>query len=159
MRWKVSLVVALAVAVLGGCGEQQDQEAELAAQKQLAREDSVRAAEEMFDATVFDTLTWESDEARLARGAVVYNSSCVKCHGQNGGGNGDMAMARELEVPSFLAPGWEYAGDIDALRQRVFVGYSGNMPNWGLVGLKYRDIDAVASHIAETMGPEEATQE
>jgi len=160
MRWKVSLVVvALAVAVLGGCGQQESDPDALAVQKQQAREDSVRVAGEMFDASVFDTLTWESDEARIARGAVVYNSSCIKCHGESGGGNGEMAMARELQVPSFLAPEWEYAGDVDALRQRVFVGYSGDMPNWGLVGLKYRDIDAVATYIAERFSPAETTQQ
>ncbi len=159
MRRKVSLVVvALAVAALGGCGRQEG-DVELAAQKQQAREDSVRMAEEMFDASVFDTLTWESDEARIGRGAVVYNSSCIKCHGESGGGNGEMAMAQELQVPSFLAPEWEYAGDVDALRHRVFVGYSGNMPNWGLVGLRYRDIDAVAIYIAESMNPAETTQQ
>lgn len=159
MRWKVSLVVvALAGAALGGCGRQES-EADLAAQKQQAGEESLRMAEEMFDASVFDTLTWESDEARMARGAVVYNSSCVKCHGESGGGNGEMAMAREIQVPSFLAPEWEYAGDVDALRHRVFIGYSGDMPNWGLVGLKYRDIEAVAIYIGESMGPAETTQQ
>jgi mono/diheme cytochrome c family protein len=159
MRWKVLLMgVALVGVALGGCSPQED-EAELEAQKQQAREDSVRMAEEMFDAAVFDTLTWESDSARIARGIVVYNSSCYKCHGESGGGNGEMAMARELEVPSFLAPDWEYAGDVEALRHRVFVGYTGAMPNWGLVGLKYRDIDAVAVYLAEKISPAETTQQ
>jgi len=160
MRWKVSLVaVALAVAALGGCGQQESETDDSAVQKQQAREDSVRIAEEMFDAAVFDTITWESDEVRIGRGSVVYNSSCIKCHGVSGGGNGDMAMAREIKVPSFLAPEWEYAGDVDALRHRVYVGYSGHMPNWGLVGLKYRDIDAVAVYLAEKMSPAETTQQ
>jgi mono/diheme cytochrome c family protein len=158
MHCKVSLAVAaLALLPVTGCGGQES-EAELEAKKQEARAESLRMAEEMYDASVFDTLTWETPEARLRRGGLVWRSSCQKCHGIEGGGNGEMAMQFELEIPSFLVPDWEYAGDVDALRHRVFVGYSGDMPNWGLVGLKYRDVDAVAAHVAEKLGPAETDQ-
>lgn len=159
MRCKVLLaVVALAFLAGAGCSKGES-EAEMAAKKQAARADSVRIAEEMFDASAFDTLTWESDSARVQRGAVVWSSSCIKCHGANGGGNGEVAVQFELEVPSFMVPDWEYDGDIDGLRHRVFVGYSGDMPNWGMVGLNYRNIDAVAAYIADRMGPATADQQ
>ncbi len=110
-------------------------------------------AESQFDASVFDTLTWVNPEARLERGGVVWRASCQKCHGRNGDGAGDMAQQSQLTVPSFLAADWPYAGDLAAIRHRVFVGHEGAMPNWGLHGLKYRDIDAVAGYIVETMAP------
>lgn len=155
MRSSVALVfTGLCAFALSACGDSQE---DVEARRAQARADSVTLAERTYDATVFDTVTWESDEARLERGALVYRSSCQKCHGANGGGNGDVAMQFELEVPSFQAPGWEYAGDVAALRHRVFVGHEGAMPNWGLHGLKYRDVDAVAAHIAATMKPAETS--
>jgi mono/diheme cytochrome c family protein len=135
-----------------GC-QKGESEAEIQARRDSAQADSVQMAEAMYDATVFDTITWESPQARLERGAVVYRSSCAKCHGPNGGGNGDAAMQHQIEVPSFLAPNWQYAGDVEAIRHAIFVGHVGQMPEWGLVGLKYKDLDAVAGYIAETLAP------
>jgi mono/diheme cytochrome c family protein len=156
MRSSVTLVLTgFCAFTLVACGEN---EAEVEAQRAQARADSVMIAEQAYDAGVFDTVTWESEEARLERGALVYRSSCQKCHGANGGGNGDVAMQFELEVPSFQAPEWEYAGDVPALRHRVFVGHEGAMPNWGLHGLRYRDVDAVAAHIATTITAAETSE-
>ncbi len=67
-------------------------------------------------------------------------------------------MQFELEVPSFEAPDWSYRGDVEGIRHRVFVGHEGAMPNWGLHGLKYRDVDAVAAHIAASFGPAETAE-
>ncbi len=145
------MVVALVSAI--GCKEQVSDE-ELAAEKAAARADSVSMAEALYDASVFDTLTWDSPIARVDRGALVWNVSCTKCHGDRGGGNGDYAKQLQLKVPSFMVQDWKYDGDLDALRHRVFVGYSGAMPNWGLVGLPYRDIDAVSVYIATHLGPQ-----
>ena len=117
-----------------------------------ARADSVMKAEEAYDATVFDTITFEDEHARLERGAVVWRSSCQKCHGADLAGGGEWVERLEIEVPSFQAPDWVYAGDVDALRHRVFVGHEGAMPNWGIVGLKYRDIDAVVGFIIGNTG-------
>jgi mono/diheme cytochrome c family protein len=153
-RW-LSLLLAFALVSAVGCAEQESEE-DLAAAKAAARADSLAAAEAAYDAAVFDTLTWESQDARVERGALVWNVSCTKCHGDNGGGNGEMAMELQLEVPSFMVPDWEYAGDLDALRHRIFVGYSGEMPNWGIVGLSYRDVDALALYVAAKLGPQTA---
>lgn len=149
----VTVLAALAFLGVFGC-QKSESEAETQARMEAAQADSVQMAEDMYDATVFDTITWESPQARLERGAVVYRSSCSKCHGPNGGGNGDAAMEHQIAVPSFLAPDWKYAGDIEAIRHAIFVGHVGPMPEWGLVGLKHKDIDAVAGYITETLTAE-----
>jgi mono/diheme cytochrome c family protein len=153
----MSVLAALALFGVLGC-QGRETEAEVQALRDSAQADSVQMAEDMYDAAVFDTLTWESPQARLERGAVVYRSSCAKCHGPNGGGNGDAAMEHQIAVPSFLAPDWQYAGDVEAIRHATFVGHVGQMPEWGLVGLKAKDVDAVAAYIAESLVPE-TTQE
>ncbi|MGD8698133.1 MAG: c-type cytochrome [Gemmatimonadales bacterium] len=158
MRCKLILAVA-ALAIVGAVGCQRaESEAEIQARRDSAQADSVRMAEDMYDATVFDTISWESPQARLERGAVVYRSSCGKCHGTNGGGNGEDALRLQIEVPSFLDPAWEHAGDVGAIRHATYVGHVGWMPEWGLIGLKYKDLDAVSAYIAETLAPE-STQE
>ncbi len=118
-----------------------------------ARADSVAMAEELFDPAVFDTLTWESDEARLQRGGLVWRSSCEKCHGGRGAGDGAGAEQFEIQVPTFLTDDWAYAGDLDGIRKRIFVGHASGMPNWGLHGLKYRDVDAVAGYVNQVVRP------
>ncbi len=153
MRCRLIPVFA-ALAFFGAAGCQRgESEAEIQARRAAAQADSVQMAEDMYDASVFDTITWESPQLRLERGAVVYRSSCGKCHGPNGGGNGDEAMQHQIAVPSFLAPDWQYAGDVAAIRHATFVGHVGMMPEWGLVGLKYKDVDAVAAYIAVTLAP------
>jgi mono/diheme cytochrome c family protein len=118
-----------------------------------ARVESVALAEQRFDPTVFDTLTWENDDVRLQRGALVWRSSCEKCHGGRGAGDGAAAEQFGVQVPSFLAPDWAYAGDLDGIRKRIYVGHANGMPSWGLHGLKYRDVDAVASYINQVVSP------
>ncbi len=122
---------------------------------QAARADSVRMAEEAYDATVFDTINWESSEARIQRGAIVWRASCAKCHGAEGRGDGEFARQLGLEVPSFMDPDWTYAYEADSLRHRIFVGLEGEMPNWGLHGLGYRNIDAAAGYINSLVAPQQ----
>jgi mono/diheme cytochrome c family protein len=157
MRCRVILALPImVVAGLTACGGGSEEDD--AALKAQAKADSLAMAEALYDVAVFDTVSWESDAARLERGALVYRSSCGKCHGSRGGGNGEVAMEFGLEVPSFESPDWAYRGDIEGLRHRIFVGHEGAMPNWGLHGLKYRDVDAVAAHIAETISPAETAE-
>lgn len=115
--------------------------------RQLARADSVAEAEAAYDPAVFDTVSWESDGERLDRGAVVWQYSCRKCHGTTGMGDGETAKEYDIEMPVVVAENWEYAGDLEAIRHRIYVGHESDMPTWGLYGLKYRDIDAVAYFI------------
>jgi mono/diheme cytochrome c family protein len=112
------------------------------------RADSVGMALQAFDASVFDTIAWESDQARSERGGLVFTISCSKCHGPHGGGDGNFVIQGDtLRPPSFLQPEWGFADAPMALRRYIFSGNVAGMPYWGLVGLKYRDIDAVAYFI------------
>lgn len=148
----VITLLGLCLPFLAGCGEGET-EAERQARQLQARADSVMMAESQYDASVFDTLTWETPGARHERGGVVWRASCQKCHGRNGDGSGEYAQQLQLVVPSFLAADWPYAGDVATIRHRIFVGHERGMPNWGLHGLKYRDIDAVAGFIVAAMAP------
>jgi mono/diheme cytochrome c family protein len=157
MRCTSALVLAsLTVAALVACGG--ETEAEREAREAQARADTVSLAESLFDASAFDTLSWESPERRLERGGVVYRASCEKCHGARGGGNGEVAMQFQIEVPSFADPNWRFVGDLPGLRQAIFVGHEGAMPSWGLY-IKYRDVDAVAGFIVAGIARSETGQD
>jgi mono/diheme cytochrome c family protein len=150
MRFKLQFIlVGAAAAGIAACTTETPEERR--ASLQAARADSVLLAEAEYDISVFDTIVWPSPEGRLERGGVVWRFSCEKCHGTRGRGDGELAKETKLEMPSVVASNWEYAGDVDGVRHRVFVGHEGAMPNWGLHGLKYRDVDAVAYHILVTM--------
>lgn len=155
----VTLILAVSTALAIGCGEDPAREAEEAAAAdeaaRTARADSVARAERQFDPSVFDTLTWEGSETRVARGRTVFVYSCVKCHGFDGRGGGDLAKQHDLAMPDLRAEGWEYAGDVPAIQRRVYIGHESEMPTWGLYGLSYRDIDAVAAYIVEELRAEE----
>lgn len=122
----------------------------------IARADSVLQAEGEFDPTVFDSIGWRGGAERYERGETVFRYSCVDCHGLQGDGRGPVAERFEIEMPDLTTGDWEYAGDIPAIRHRIYVGHESEMPTWGLYGLPYRDIDAVAFFLNETFGtPEE----
>ena len=111
------------------------------------------ASAEAYDAAVFDTLTWEDEDARLTRGQQVYNFSCARCHGDTGMGDAGFVRGGDtLRPPSFQEPTWPLAGDIDQIRQAVFIGTAEGMPHWGLEGLKAEAVDAVADYIVQKLG-------
>jgi mono/diheme cytochrome c family protein len=150
MRWiAIPLVFVMAVA----CGPSAEELAQQAAEAAAAAADSAMAeAEAAFDASVFDTLTWESDQARMDRGAQVYNFSCTKCHGDSGAGDAGFVLEGDtLQPPSFSDPAWAMAGDVDAVRRAIFVGTKEGMPHWGLAGLHAESVDAVTAHILENL--------
>lgn len=142
--WTLAVVVAVA-----GCGGAE--EAETRSDPDVAV-DSVTMAAEAFDPTVFDTLTWESEQEAVERGGVVFTYSCAKCHGPRGFGDGGFVRQGDtLRPPSFHQASWEYAQNPGELRKMIFTGGEGGMPHWGLEGLQYRDVDAVATFILEGM--------
>jgi mono/diheme cytochrome c family protein len=149
MRWiPLALVGSL---VLSGCGPTPEEMAAAAAAAQAAAQDSLMAeASGAFDASVFDTITWEDAQKRMDRGEQVYNFSCNKCHGPEGLGDGGFVRDGDALVPpSFREPTWRMAGDEAAIRQAIFVGTLENMPHWGMEGLKAEAIDAVTHFIME----------
>jgi mono/diheme cytochrome c family protein len=114
--------------------------------------DSTAMAADAFDPAVFDTLTWESTDAAIERGGVVFSYSCARCHGVQGYGDGGfVADGDTLRPPSFHQSEWQFADDPAALRAMIFVGGENGMPHWGLEGLKYRDVDAVTHYILEDL--------
>jgi len=145
-----------ALAFLGACGGQPpaDEPAQDAAQQAAARADSVQMALAQFDSTVCDTVTWATEQEALERGSLVFRISCAKCHGDGGRGNGNFVHKGDtLRPPSFLAADWKYAEDRHGLQRAIYTGSTLDMPYWGLVGLKYRDLDAVSRYILDFLRP------
>lgn len=143
-----SVVLALTLACGGG---EEAAPVDDVATVQAARADSVEQAEAQYDPAAFDTITWASQAEAWERGGVVFAYSCVKCHGSDGSGGGELALQHELAMPSLIGEDWIYAGDIPAIRHRIYVGHESEMPTWGLYGLKYRDIDAVSYYIDDVI--------
>jgi mono/diheme cytochrome c family protein len=137
--------------VATACGPTEEELAQQALEAAAAQQDSLMAAAtDMFDAEVFDTLTWEDDQERMDRGQQVYNFSCSKCHGSEGLGDAGFVMRGDtLRPQSFADPTWALATDTTALRRAIFVGTAEGMPHWGLEGLKAEAIDAVSAFILE----------
>lgn len=147
-----SVPILFAVSLLAACGGEPP--AQEPVQQAPGRADSVAIAMAAFDAAAFDTITWETRQAALERGSIVFRVSCSKCHGDGGRGNGNFVMGGDtLRPPSFLATDWRFASDPVGLRQAIYTGNVAGMPYWGLVGLKYRDLDAVALYIVEFLRP------
>lgn len=149
MRRTFPFLVVLAW--FGACG------GEPPAQEQAqgpTRADSVQMAAAAFEAAVFDTIQWKTGEEALERGGVVFQFSCQKCHGDGGRGNGNFVFRGDtLRPPSFLTKDWRFASDPMGLREYIFHGNTLGMPYWGLVGLKYRDLDAVSRYITDYLRP------
>lgn len=118
--------------------------------------DSVVMAAAQYDPANFDTIQWDTPEAAVERGGVVFNYSCARCHGPQGYGDGGFVSEGDtLRPPSFHQADWRFANDLAGLRSLVYTGAEGGMPHWGLVGLKYRDVDAVTRYIMEGLRTED----
>jgi mono/diheme cytochrome c family protein len=111
----------------------------------------VAEAEAEFSAALFDTIGWESEETRLRTGNEAFAVHCRSCHGSLGRGTTPYAQSRNLDVPSLVDADWEMAGDVSAVRRRIFTGHPGGMPTWGIGGISPREIDAVAYYIVERL--------
>jgi mono/diheme cytochrome c family protein len=118
------------------------------------RAERVEEAEALYSPAMFDTIAWASAEERLFVGNDVFGAHCRRCHGPFGEGDTPYARERGIEVPSLVEPEWEYEGDLDAVRRRIFAGHPAGMPVWGFGGTTLREIDAVAYYILEQLRPE-----
>ncbi len=144
------ILFSTSITACGGPSAEEQRAAALEA-RQAARADSVAQAAAAFDPASFDTIQWASDNERWERGGVVWSFSCQTCHGPDGSGTGETAVSADLDMPNLMAADWDKAGDIGAIRRSIYVGHESEMPSWGLVGLKYRDIDAVAHYIDDLL--------
>ncbi len=143
MRISPLILTAVFVAACGGEAPEPEQQDPTAA-------DSVAAAMAQFDPAAFDTVTWESHDDAVVRGSVVFSYSCARCHGVHGEGDGGFVTQGDtLRPPDFTETDWRFLGDLEGLREFVYVGATGGMPHWGLEGLKYKDVDAVAKFLID----------
>jgi mono/diheme cytochrome c family protein len=128
---------------LSGCGEKTFEPPD--------REARVAEADSRLTPQTFDTISWESDEARGMAGNVTFSAKCRNCHGTLGEGNTTYGNDRGLEVPNLADPDWRWADSIDAVRRRVFIGHAEGMPTWGVAGITPREIDGVAYYVLEVL--------
>jgi cytochrome c oxidase cbb3-type subunit 3 len=59
-----------------------------------------------------------------AEGAVLFQTNCAACHGEN---------ARGIEgsgSPNLTDADWVYGGDAASIRRTLIVGRQGQMPSW-----------------------------
>ncbi len=144
--------IIAALAWIGACGGEPPAQEPVA--QGPSRADSVQIAATAFDSAAFDTITWKNQQEAIERGGLVYRISCSKCHGDGGRGNGNFVFRGDtLRPPSFLTKDWRFADDPMGLRKTIFTGNVFGMPYWGLVGLKYRDLDAVSRYIVDFLRP------
>src|SRR5690606_30425420 len=100
----------------------------------------VAQADSLYSPALFDSVTWTDDDARTAAGNDVFAARCRRCHGYLGAGGPVEILGDSVDVPSLVAPDWDYAGDLEAIRHRIFTGHSRGMPTWGVAGLESREI-------------------
>jgi mono/diheme cytochrome c family protein len=139
-------LMALMAAVLSGCEEKTYDPPGEASRLELA--------DSLYSPTLFDTITWASEEQRVNAGNLVYADSCRRCHGTVGEGGTTRVAGTQLDVPSLVAADWRFHEDLPAVRERVFTGHTGGMPSWGISRLTPRQIDAVAYYIVQQLRPE-----
>jgi mono/diheme cytochrome c family protein len=140
-------ITGLSAALLlasGGCGHEFEPP---------DRGERVREASARYSPSLFDSVTWTSQEVRYAQGNEVYIDKCRNCHGPLGRGQTSYALERGLEVPSLVAPDWPLAS-LDSLHRVVYVGHEEGMPIYGSGGITPRQIDAVAAYVLEVLRPD-----
>ncbi|MDA0313650.1 MAG: c-type cytochrome [Gemmatimonadetes bacterium] len=139
----------IAISLFAACSNEPPPPVKMTAE---TRADSVGIASMAFQPAAFDTIAWETRQLAIDRGSVVFSISCSKCHGESARGNGGFVFQGDtLRPPSFMATDWRFTDDPMGLRKQIFMGNVAGMPYWGLVGLKYRDIDAVSVFITELL--------
>lgn len=140
MRW-ITVAAAVTVVTVAGC-DTQEQGAD------TSQVDETTVAERVYDPAAYDTVTWASDSAAIARGRDIFTWVCAECHGETGRGDaGRVIDGDTIRPPSFHREAWPYANDPDALHRKVFVGNTLGMPHWGLRQMRPRDIVAVERYI------------
>jgi cytochrome c oxidase cbb3-type subunit III len=81
-----------------------------------------------------------SDAAAAARGAEVFTTNCVSCHGAEG--KGDMTQG----APNLTDREWLYGGEFEDIKTQIYLGRGGVMPNWN-ERLDPATLDALAVYV------------
>lgn len=139
-----ALLVASALAA-GGCEQHEFRPPDRTVQE--------AEAQAQFEPAAFDTIEWDSPEARVQVGNIVFAAHCRKCHGVLGRGATEYAQQEDLDVPSLVEPDWPLAGEPMGVRRRIYTGHQ-EMPTWGVAGISLREIDAVTAYILVQLRPE-----
>ncbi|MDU8928121.1 cytochrome-c oxidase, cbb3-type subunit III [Alisedimentitalea sp. MJ-SS2] len=94
------------------------------------------------------SLSGEAKDASLvAAGAVVFEDNCSSCHAEGGVGDQDQG------APNLADAIWLYGGDYDSVKETVYNGRSGVMPNWD-TRLSEAQIRAVTTYVHQLGGGE-----
>jgi mono/diheme cytochrome c family protein len=149
-RWAV-ILTTLGVTALGtACGDHEFEPPD--------RTERIRRAGAAYSPSLFDTVTWSDEAARVTQGNAVYAAECARCHGPLGQGGTAYARERNLEVPSLVTPDWPLA-QTDSLRHMIFTGHEAGMPVFGDGDLSVREIDATVAYILLTLRPDVLEQD
>jgi len=87
----------------------------------------------------------QANATAAARGAVLFEENCSSCHGVNGKGT------RENGAPNLTDTDWLYGGSAEVIRETIFNGREGVMPNWN-ERLSADQITALAVFVHSDLG-------
>jgi cytochrome c oxidase cbb3-type subunit III len=65
-----------------------------------------------------------AEGADVAAGGAIFAEQCVSCHGDKGQGD------KSFGAPALSDKIWLYGGEVEAIRQTLYLGRGGVMPNW-----------------------------
>ncbi|GIU66554.1 cytochrome-c oxidase, cbb3-type subunit III [Candidatus Phycosocius spiralis] len=89
---------------------------------------------------VLSLASMPSDQAAAARGAAIYTTNCVACHGPDG--KGDMTLG----APNLTDKEWLYGGTPVEIEQQIYLGRGGVMPTMSQ-RLDPASLDAVTIYV------------
>ncbi len=87
----------------------------------------------------------KSDSQSASRGAVLFADNCASCHGDNAKGS------QEVGAPDLTDKEWIYGGDKKTIRETIWNGRAGIMPNWN-ARLSDAQIAALSYYVHSGLG-------
>ncbi|WP_169974655.1 redoxin domain-containing protein [Tautonia rosea] len=120
----------------------------------VARQIASRPSADAVVQTVEPRTGTDSPESRLiARGRMVYQVHCVRCHGIEGRGDGPDAHSLDPPVRDLASTDWRRGRTPEALRQTIREGIPGSAMA-GLGGaLSNRELEALVSFVIDLTAP------